>query len=264
MKHAAFIIFVSLLLGQPAYSRPADMVSKEELRTDEPKVIQRKLKNQIWEMFEPEDFRTAKPPQNPLTRLLLKTRKTRTNVPGLCRYDLANFEFEPSDKINPDASTPSRATGVTAVSYFKFGKPPSADYYKVASEPWPRDVSCSELGDDGFFESENAETATDGYLVWSKLQTALREKRNIFLDCNLFRNDTKSCSSILIEIGSDELSSIGRCESLDYRQNCFEMTTNERAVKIYVTAHISPGPPAYEIIRVKVDGVIVLAHSRID
>jgi hypothetical protein len=264
MKIFAAVTSISMVFSQPAYGRASDTISKEELRTGEPKVIQRKLKDQIWQMFEPEDFRRAKPPQNALTGLLLKTRVNRTNVPGLCRYDLAHIEFEPLDRLRADARTPSRATGITAVSYFKFSKPPAGDYYEVAGEPWPEATSCSQLGDEGFFDSEDAETATDGYLVWSRLQTALREGRSVPLDCNLFKNDTKSCSAILAEIGSDELSSVGRCEAADYHQNCYEVTTNDRAVKIYVTAHISPGPRANEVVKAKVDGVIVLSHCLVD
>jgi len=257
-------IVLSMLFPNPANANTVQTITKEELRTATPTVIQEKLKDQIWQMFEREDYRRSTAPRNPLTGLSLKTRTLPTTVPGLCRYDVAHIEFEPVDKHDPDASTPSKATALTADSYFRFVSPPTGSFHQLSDNSQSHETPCSTLGDEGFFNAEDEEEATDGYLIWSNLQRALREKRAVPLDCDLFKTDTKPCAAIVTEITPNELTSVSRCTVTDYHEQCLEIRTNERAITIYSNAHVSPGPPPNAVRRAKVEGLIVMWHSRVD
>ena len=82
MAHFAFALVLSVAANVAPLKAPSTTITKDELRTDPPRVIRKKLKDQIWNMFEQEDYRRTQRPQRALTGLLLKTRTVATGVPG--------------------------------------------------------------------------------------------------------------------------------------------------------------------------------------
>lgn len=264
MKIFAYAFLISVTASAAAKDGPVTTITKEELRTEAPRVIQEKLKEQIWNMFKREDYRRSERPRMPLTDLFIKTQTVETMVPGLCRYDEARIEFSPTHKGKPNTNTPSKATGLTARSYFKFLRPPAGDFNELADKTRSHDTPCSTTDDEGFFEAGDAKDATDGYLIWLNLQRALRDGRAIPLDCDLFENDTQPCTEIVKGVVPKDLQSIATCPAENFGERCFEVRTIDRSIKIYSNGFVSPGPPPNEVRRAKVGGMIVMWHKRID
>ena len=168
------------------------------------------------------------------------------------------------DKVDPNASTPSRAVGLTARSYFKFLRPPAGDYYKIADHSRAHDTPCSGAKDEGFFEAEDAQDATDGYLIWLNLQSALRQGEKVPMDCDLSKMETRSCNAIVLGIAQNDISSVKRCETDDSGEQCFEILTDDQSVRIFANGHVSPGPPPNKVRRAVVGEMITMWHERSD
>lgn len=260
-------ISISLTCAQAA-TQTRDTITKMEIRTSPPPVTDRKLRDLIWKMFKSQDYRTKRRPENSLSNLSLRTQSQSTEVPGLCRYDIAWVEFEPVSTVDEGANTPTKPTGITADSYFRFFAPPAAVYDQITGRlgrQHRQNTACGEQSnEEGYFEAEDEQTATNGYLAWVNLQDALRNKRKIPLTCELFNNDMKTCEEIILELRFPD--QIETCETpaRDYTQWCYRAQFNDRLITMIVTGQVSPGPPAGQIVSAKLDGLILLAHPIID
>lgn len=262
-----FLLALLPLASQAAQPRPPGTITKTEIRTAPPEQTHRRLRNLTWEMFEQEDMRRERAPRRPLDDAWLRTRPRATEVPGLCRYDSVHFEFAPLSRRDRGADTPVRPVGLTAQSFFRFSRPPSADYREISDfERLPEADGCPLLETDrlNFFSAPDAEVATEAYLAFLNLKRSLRERPNLPLTCNLFPNDTLPCEAILLSLDTDAVDSVERCEADDLREICYRAYLGDRMVRMFVTGHVSPGPPAGQMVRAELHGMIVMSHERID
>lgn len=242
-------------------------ITKSEIRSEPPDQTHRRLRDVVWDMFRVEDRRTTKPPQRALTDLMLETRIRATDVPFLCRYDSAWIEFAPPDGRERDAGTRVQAIGLKAQSHFHFVRPPTQGHLELPDhDQGPPDAGCRSLNSSeaAFFAADDEEIATDAVFVFLNLQKALREGRTLPLDCDLFPQETRSCSEVVSSLAWQGIESVYSCDPADWQTYCFNIYHADHSVRITVAGRVHPGPPFGQVVRAKVDGLITLSHPRID
>lgn len=264
---AALCLISSVLIAHsgPLWAAPAS-ISKTEVRTEFPDVTHKKLREVVWEMFEKEDLRSKKAPQRPLTTLFLKTKKHATRVPGLCRYDTVRVEMDHAGLPIEEADAPMFATGLTSTSYFSFLLPPAGEYFEMVQGEPAGSNDCAHLNeDDAFFAAEDEVQATDGYRAFLALVEAARAGRQFPLQCDLHNNDKLSCIELVAAFQPGALSEVAPCEvGPDWGTVCQRITVGERQVDVRLTAHVSPGPPAGQLVSAKLTSLLVMWHEAID
>lgn len=140
---------VALSIASPAAGAPQlETLTKNEVRSEEPRTTHRRLRDVVWNLFEQQDYRRENAPTRPLSNLFLRTKTQATRVPNLCRYDGVWVEFE---KVNPrddGPDAPMRAAGLTSSSYFTFLSPPTSSYEDAVRDGPGSDAQCAKLPDD--------------------------------------------------------------------------------------------------------------------
>lgn len=253
----------------PAGAQPsAPTLSKSELRTAPPEETHRRLRDMVWSLFEQEDFRSERTPAQPLTDLALATRPRSTQVPGLCRLDLAWIDFAPAGASSgeTDADTPMQAVGLRVSPRFHFVEPPPpTGYYRIDRQRAAADPACAGTPREvHFFEAEDELVATDGYRSFLNLQEALRGGGPVALRCDLGPAESRSCSEVLLSLDQSSLLFVEDCQSPDLSTLCFLVDAFDYRVRLFVTNHVTPGPPALQLLRAEVSAPIVMSHERID
>ena len=254
-------------LAQPAPAAPPT-ITKREVRSDPPRVTHQRLREVVWAMFEREDLRRDKEPLNPLDSLFLQTKARGTDVPGLCRYDTVHVELAPLDQSRLGADTPVAAVGLTARSNFAFLDPP-ADPSDGTDGDLPRasDDECRQLkkkDSSSFFDARDEHLADKGYRAWLALRKALAEKRSVPLDCDLFPSEKSGCTAVILAFDADALHSVEPCDSPGTDTHCYRIGVGDRELSLFVTGQVYPGPPPGQIVRAKLETMIVMWHERID
>jgi hypothetical protein len=239
-------------------------ITKSEVRSAEPSATHRHLRDVVWTLFEEQDYRRDKAPTRPLSTLFLRTKIHSTEVPGLCRYDGVRVEFEPINPTDKGPDVPARASGITSTSFFTFLSPPTDEYEEIAQGGPVSLKECEKLPEDHpFFAAEDENQATAAYRAWLALSEALRTGAKFPMECDLFPVDKNSCGEV---IGSLQVSQLTEVETCDAQAGttCYKLYFDDRLVSIKSTGHVSPGPPAGQIVSAKLDSLIVLSHEIID
>lgn len=116
MAFFGFLLASNQAIGAPQIHT----ISKSEVRSGSPAVTHARLKDVVWDLFDPQDYRTKKPPTRSLGHLFLETKTQGTHVPGLCRYDSVEVDFAPVTPNEKGPSVPSKAVGLRSTSHFRF------------------------------------------------------------------------------------------------------------------------------------------------
>jgi len=259
--------WLGLLIMVPsglALGAPPSSITKSQIRSDPPNVTDRQLRDVVWSLFEKQDHRSKKDPTRPLSRLFLRTRIQATRVPDLCRYDSVRVEFERIDPKDEGPEAPVRPVGLTSSSNFTFLSAPSAEYDDAVQDGLASVARCSGLPDDQpFFTAKDEEQATEGYRAWLALLESVRAGRAFPLECDLAAFETRTCESVIGAMKPEQLSDLESCES-EFGKVCHRIYAGDRLITIVTTGHVHPGPPAGQLVRAKLESLIVMAHQIID
>ncbi|HEX8193674.1 MAG TPA: hypothetical protein VF552_12325 [Allosphingosinicella sp.] len=256
----------ALLLLPVAAELPAQRtITKSDVRTAPPAETHGRLRDQVWQMFQREDRRSERAPRRPLDEVWLTTRPRGTDVPGLCRFDLAVVEFAPVARVGEDggnADTPVRAVGISASPRYRFSSPP-AGFHRRISDPrrLPQEGGCETLDTDrdGFFEAPDEETATDGVLAFSRLLDALRAGRDVPLQCALHPDET-DCRAVILAHDAASIDRVETCRPSGGGRPCFLVSAYDREIEV----ELEPDLQAAIVHSARLVSMIVMSHSRID
>jgi hypothetical protein len=229
-------------------------------------VTDARLKDVVWDLFDPQDYRTKKPPTRPLRHLFLETKTQGTHVPGLCRYDSVEVQLEPVRPNEKTAAVPSKAVGLRSTSHFRFQERPEKDYYDLAQPTLVSAKGCENVSkEQPFFTAENEQAATEAYRIWLRLLDAARSHAKLALECNLAPAEKGTpCAEVVASSKADELSDVEDCDAPSYEVLCHKLYTGDRLITVLTRAYIYPGPPPGEIVSAKVDTLITLADTIVD
>lgn len=243
---------------------PNKTITKSEVRSAEPSATHRHLRDVVWTLFEQQDYRRDKAPTRPLSTLFLRTKTHSTRVPGLCRYDSVRVEFELANPANKGPDAPVRPAGLTSTSFFTFLSQPTDEYEEIAQGGPVSWMECEKLPEDHpFFAAETEHQATDAYRAWLTLSAALRTGAKLPMECNLFPVDKTSCGEVIGSLQASQLTKVETCDA-QAGTTCYKLYFDDRLVSIKSTGHVSPGPPAGQIVSARLDSLIVLSHEIID
>lgn len=245
-------------------------LSKNDIRRLPPAETRRRLRDTVWEMFEEKDLRRPRAPRRALDRLILTTRPHFAGFPGLCRYDAVTVGFRPVAGARDDAGpdTPMRATELESDARFHFLQPPSMPGHGRHGdrEHSEHSAGCARLDTAraDAFSAPDAETANDGMLAFLRLQEAVRARRDVPLACDLGPNETQTCEAVLLALGPASVSAVERCTAADRRADCFIVYAGDRRIEVETTGYGTPGPPAIQPVRARLQTMIVMSHEVID
>jgi hypothetical protein len=262
------IAFLGLLLGsgQAIGAPQTHTISKSDVRFGLPAVTHVRLKDVVWDLFEPQDYRTKKPPTRQLSHLFLETKTQGTHVPGLCRYDSVEVEFAPVTPNEKGPSVQSKAVGLRSTSRFHFLAAPDKDYEDLVQPRFASAQHCVQVSkEQPFFTAESESEATNGYRIWLRLLDATKNHANVKLECKLTPAEKdSSCAQIVATLKPDELSDVESCDAPSYDVLCHKFYAGDRLITVLTRAYIYPGPPPGEIVSAKVDTLITFADRIID
>lgn len=265
-----------VLIAGCATNSPSTITKAEARSLPEP-VVKRRVLAQLGDLLTgpPGGRRVA--PVNPLTDMTFLARPRATTVRGLCQIDLLTVTFRLPGSGPVDADTPVSADGFYSSSHFHFMTPPTANYYDMEEEDRDEvvrhDAACqnTDLYDSEYFLAEDANIATNGFLVARRVMEAVSDSAPAFpLTCDLFPVEAgQGCTEILRQIAADPVSQVSRCEAARTEMPgayCYRVEVADRSLRI-IASPISYGPnvrPALTVLSVHMDSLIVLAHERID
>jgi hypothetical protein len=250
------------LLLPPAAELPAQpTITKSEIRSAPPARTHRRLRDQVWQLFQQQDLRSGQAPQRALRRLLLPTRPRATEVPGLCRYDVLHVEFEPVRREDEGADTPVRAAGLRAQSQFRFLRPPADRHSAIADyRRLPSQGDCDGIDTDKvhFFVAEDEDVATDGYLAFLRLQEAVRAARPLPFECVPRQGESEAdCRATVLAFTQDSIVDIKGCD-MTSSAYCFRIIAEDLLITAFV------GSSDGRVHSARAETMIVLAHDVID
>lgn len=257
---------LGLLLGSGQAIGAPHTISKSEVRSGSPAVTHARLKDVVWDLFEPQDYRTKKSPTRQLGHLFLETKTQGTHVPGLCRYDSVEVDFAPVTANAKGPSVPSKAVGLRSTSHFRFQTAPDKDYEDLAQPTLVSAQQCAHTSrEQPFFIAESESEATSAYRIWLRLLDATKNHANLKLECNLAPAEkTVPCAQIVAALKPEELSDVEGCDAPSYEVLCHKLYAGDRLITVLTRAYIYPGPPPGEIVSAKVDTLITFADRIID
>jgi hypothetical protein len=252
----------ALLITLAAMPADSQAITKTEFRHDPPAITDRRLRDMIWEMFRQEDHRTREAPQAFLGDLWLETKVRGTRVSNLCRHETVRIEMAPIMPGPRDADTPVRPVGINTLSpSFRFLKPPplgddAPDHDARVLTGGP----CTALDPrkQNFFAADDEYVARDAMIAFLKLQQALREKRNVKLQCDLSPVDKGSCADIILALDPALISYVDTCQPrADH--GCFVVDNDLRALRISLDGSENAKGNVTEV---RLDPDIVIAEGR--
>lgn len=154
-------------------------------------------------------------PVTPLDQILFWTTPHATETPRICGADLVGFDFTPARKDQPDASTPTRVSGVWAEARYRYvpEAPGASD-----AEPTPEEADllqtiCSKLDpyESRFFVARSEDYALRAaHLYESVLQEAVNAPQKFTFHC--YPVDPE-CRNTFPEIPFTVFSSVGDCSA---------------------------------------------------
>jgi hypothetical protein len=217
----------------------APVLAQQTVTLDQASKDDTALRDQFWEIFEPEAPRPRARTRSPGDSVMLRSRPYPTEYPGLCRQDHTVLLFAPAqDGVRePAAATPMRAYGVDNTPYYRFYRAPGSEAPDF-NDPWPGGVwngPCSRLvWERGWFKAPDEETAFEGYRAFLSARTALTSRRVRLGRCRPPSDRDHFCREIFAETEPPILQSIRRCEA---RRNtaCFVAESGSMHVRIVVT-----------------------------
>lgn len=260
-------------MGGCATSSPGTITKAEARSLPEP-VVTRRVMAQLADLLTGPPGGRRDPPVNPLTDMTFLARPRATAVHGLCQIDLLTVTFRLPASGPADADTPVSAEGFQSSSHFHFMTPPTANYFEMRDDEVVRDdAACQEtdLYDSDYFLAEDANIATNGFLVTRRVMDAVSAGIPAFsLTCDLFPTEAgQNCANVLRQIAANPLAEVARCEVTRTElpgAHCFRVEVADRSLRI-VASPISYGPnvrPALTVLDVHMARVILLSHERID
>lgn len=264
------LILAAMIVGAAplaAQSSSVSTITKTELRTDPPARTSRRLRDMMWGLFEDVDLRREAPPRHALDSLYLATHPRGTEIAGLCRFDRVVMAFAPDHRGAHDADTPVRAVGLTARAFFRFLAPPADLHSELADHRrLPGEEACGSSHGPGlhYFAAQDAQTATDGYFAFLRLQDAMRDGSAPGLECELFPADRQDCAEVIRSLRPESIGSIDPCDPAPTPRRCFRLSTGERSIEILMATADGSGEPARRVERARLQSFIIMAHERLD
>jgi len=262
----SILVLTCAMFGPQAPVAAAPTISKSEIRSEPPSVTDKRLRDVVWDMFEQQDFRRKKAPTRPLDHVFLQTKIQTTHVSGLCRYDSVQIDLDRADPNDTGPGAQTRAVGLTSTSLFTFVSPPKADFETIVdySRKKPLADCAGVSAKSPFFTARDEREATLGYRALIVLQDALLTGKKFPLECSLYPVESLPCASIIEAMKPEELASVDPCDS-DYRGTvCHKLEIGGRLITVTTTGNLTPGPPAGEIVSVKLSSLIIWADSVVD
>lgn len=173
----AVLVLAASILPPPASAQ--QVVTKAEVRQQDPSITDAQLRDQLWGLFRKEDRRSTHSPTQPLTGERVVTTPYPAGAfgtSGLCRMDVVVMKMAPTQGLlrDADATTPMRSYGLESSKRFLVLPLLPEERGDVFDDKW--NGPCARLGQDDprFFRAVSEEAAREGHAL---LQRAAAEAR---------------------------------------------------------------------------------------